>query len=73
MVMVEVTVPPLAGETEDGEKLQVDPRGCPEQERFTEDVNPLRPPRVRVKEAGCPALMVNVEGEAAMLKSAVGG
>src|SRR5208282_5819350 len=71
MVMLEVAVPPLAGETDAGEKLQVEPSGCPEQVSVTAELNPLSPPRLTVKVAGCPAAIVNVDGDAAMLKSAV--
>src|SRR5580692_5755666 len=71
MVIIEVAVPPLAGETDPGEKLQVEPSGWPEQASVTEELNPLSPARVTVKAAGCPAAIVNVDGDAAMLKSAV--
>ena len=72
IVMVEVTVPPLAGITDAGEKLQVEPRGCPEQLRVTDELKPLSPPSVTMKAAGWPAEIVKVEGLAAMLKSPVG-
>src|ERR1700675_497265 len=71
MLMVDVAVPPLAGETDGCEKLQVEPSGCPEQVSVTAELNPLSPPRVTVKAAGCPAAIVNVDGDASMLKSAV--
>src|SRR5271167_1024699 len=71
MVIVEVTEAPLAGETEGCEKLHVDPSGWPEQVSITAELNPLSPPTVIMKGAGCPAAMVNVDGDAAMLKSAV--
>ncbi len=35
MVIIEVAVPPLAGETDAGEKLHVEPRGWPEQVSVT--------------------------------------
>src|SRR3984957_1993269 len=71
MGMVDVAVPPLAGETEGCEKLQVEQSGCPEQLSATAELNPLSPPRVTMKAAGFPAAIINVEGEAAMLKSPV--
>src|ERR1700722_13250100 len=71
MVRVDVAIPPLAGETDGCEKLQVEPSGCPEQVSVTAELNPLSPPRVTMKAAGFPAAIVNVEGEAAMLKSPV--
>ena len=72
MVSVEVAVPPLAGETDAGEKLQVEPFGCPEQPSVTAELKPLSPPSVTVKEADCPAAIVLVIGDALMLKSEVG-
>ena len=72
MVSVEVAVPPLAGETDAGEKLQVEPFGCPEQPSVTAELKPLSPPSVTVKEAVCPAAIVLVIGDALMLKSEVG-
>src|SRR5580692_9115069 len=72
MVMVEVTVPPLAGETDAGEKLQVDPSGWPEQVSVTAELKPLSPPSCTMKAAGCPAAIVSVAGVAEMLKSPVG-
>src|SRR5580692_4669548 len=72
MVMVEVTVPPLAGETDAGEKLQVDPSGWPEHVSVTDELKPLSPPSFTMKAAGCPAAIVNVAGVAEMLKSPVG-
>src|SRR5580700_9341961 len=71
MFMVDVAVPPLAGETDGCEKLQVEPSGWPEQVSVTAELNPLSPPRVTVKAAGCPAAIDKVGGAAAMLKSAV--
>src|ERR1700740_3396277 len=71
MVIVDVTVPPLAGVTDVGEKLHVEFMGCPEQERLTAELKPLRPPTVTVNEAVCPALMVMVAGDTLMLKSPV--
>jgi hypothetical protein len=73
MVIIEVAVPPLAGETDAGEKLHVEPRGWPEQVSVTAELNPFSPPRATVNAAGCPAAIVNVDGEAAMLKSAAAG
>src|ERR1700721_2919003 len=73
MVIVEVAVPPLAGETDAGEKLHVDPSGCPEQVSVTAALKPLSPPRVTVNGAGFPAAIVSIEGVAAMLKSALDG
>lgn len=73
MVIIVVAVPPLAGETDAGEKLQVEPSGCPEQVSVTAELNPFSPPRVTVNAAGCPAAIVNVDGDAAMLKSAAAG
>src|SRR5580704_13399998 len=73
MLIIEVAVPPLTGETDAGEKLQVEPSGWPEQVSVTTELNPLSPPRVTVKAAGCPAAIVNVGGDAAMLKSALAG
>src|SRR5580704_9891275 len=70
MLIIEVAVPPLTGETDAGEKLQVEPSGWPEQVSVTAELNPLSPPRVTVKAAGCPAAIDKVGGAAAMLKSA---
>ena len=72
ILKVDVAVPPLAGEADMGEKLQLELAGCPEQERVTAELNPLRPPSVTVNIALWPALTVIIAGDALMLKSGVG-
>jgi hypothetical protein len=52
MVIVEVTVPPLAGVTDAGENVHVELIGWPEQLRLTAALKPFRPPTVKVKAAG---------------------
>ena len=72
IVIMDVTIPPLEGVTDAGEKLHVEFAGCPEHVRATAELKPLSPPSVTVNEAGCPALIVKVDGDALMLKSPVG-
>src|SRR5436309_1420782 len=69
MPTVDISVPPLAGVTDTGLKLQVEFTGSPEQVRFTAEVKPLRLPTVTLNMAVCPALMVIVAGVPLMLKS----
>src|SRR5467141_455977 len=69
---MDVTIPPLEGMTDAGEKLHVEFTGCPEQVRVTAELKPLSPPTVTVNEAVCPALIIEVDGVALMLKSPVG-
>src|SRR6266436_6928145 len=69
---MDVAIPPLAGVTNAGEKLQVELMGWPEQVRLTAELKPLRPPTVTVNEAVCPALIVMADGNALILKSPVG-
>ena len=73
IVIVDVTIPPLVGMTEAGEKLQLEFAGIPEHVRVTAELKPLSPPTVTVNEAFCPALIVEVDGDALILKSPVGG
>ncbi len=72
MLTVVMIVPPLAGETDTGLKLQVELTGSAEQVRLTAELKPLRLPIVTLNMAVCPALMVIVAGVALMLKSGVG-
>src|SRR2546429_6090612 len=58
--------------TEAGEKLQLELAGIPEHVRVTAELKPLSPPTVTVNEAFCPALIVEVDGDALILKSPVG-
>jgi hypothetical protein len=69
---MEVTIPPLDGVTDAGEKLHVEFTGCPEHVSVTAELKPLRPPTVTVMEPVCPALIVKAAGDALILKSAVG-
>src|SRR5260370_6543806 len=73
MIMVAVTVAPVAGMTDAGEKLQVAARGWAEQVSVTLELKPLSPPSFTMKAAGCPAAIVNVAGVAEMLKSPLAG
>src|SRR5216684_3546796 len=71
MVIVDVAIPPLAGVTDAGEKLQVELMGCPEQVRLAAELKPLGLPTVTVNMAVCPALIAMLDGDALMLKSGV--
>src|SRR6267378_5278276 len=72
IIIMDVTIPPLAGVTDAGEKLHVEFTGCPEHGSATAELKPLSPPTVTVNEAVCPALIIEVDGDTLILKSPVG-
>jgi hypothetical protein len=72
MVKVEVTGPPF-GVTVAGEKVHIAKEGSPEQAKVTGLLNPPVDVTVKTNEADCPALIVALDGLAAMLKSGVSG
>jgi len=71
IVSVDVAIPPLAGVTDAGDRLQVEFSGWPEQVKLTAAVKLFMLVTVMVKLADCPAAIVMLVGEAPREKSAV--